>query len=393
MPEAPPNADSQIRYALRSELAGFGMRSDSFRSDGILPGCELPLLAPIGGIALLNHPGGVALLNHRLLDFIPPGCFHVLDAGGIPSCSRWLSATGATPPDPRPPETRTPAGVPAIARHAFDPHFPSLPRHLRDEKSGTDDRGPLACRTPLLPRRTRQRPRRPTTGNRWCCGSRPSSRFPEIHPLRLGLHAGIEKILVLMDPRVPSALLPMARRLRRLHRQRIGAGFGETIHRQPRGASPGEIIPRGTHRISQKIRRGIQGALSRLISSIHPHLLASLRDAETFSLHRPVVSLVPRSTTGYHLPSLRDARMMPETSYHVGPTLYPMPETSHLAGPTLYPMPEASHLAGPTLYPMPEASHPVAGGRAKRYHRNPASPCIAPRRGAIPGPTYLQLFR
>ena len=33
------------------------------------------------------------------------------DAGGIPSCSRWLSA--ATPPDPKAPGFRTPAGVPA----------------------------------------------------------------------------------------------------------------------------------------------------------------------------------------------------------------------------------------------------------------------------------------
>jgi hypothetical protein len=35
-------------------------------------------------------------------------------------------------------------------------------------------------------------------------------------------------------------------------------------------------------------------------------MLPSLRDAEISSLHRPVVSLVPRSTTGYRLESLRD---------------------------------------------------------------------------------------
>jgi hypothetical protein len=43
-----------------------------------------------------------------------------------------------------------------------------------------------------------------------------------------------------------------------------------------------------------------------LISPLRPHLLASLRDAEIFSIHSPVVSLVPRSTTGYRMESLRD---------------------------------------------------------------------------------------
>lgn len=256
MPAAAHNTDPQIRYAVRSEFAGVSLRS--------------------------TNP----------------------EAGGFPSCSRWLST--ATPPEPMPPEIRTPAGVPAIVRHALDPHLPSLPPHLRDKKSGTHHRGPLACRTPFLSRRNRQRPRRTATGRRRCCGSRPSSRFPEIHPLSLRFHAGIEKILLLMDPRFPSAILPMARRLRSLHRQRVGAGIGETIRHQSGGTSPDEIIPRGTHRIPQKIRRGIRRALSRLISPIHTHLLASLRDAEIFSLHRPVVSLVPRSTTGYRMESLRD---------------------------------------------------------------------------------------
>jgi len=239
MPEAPHNADPQIRYAVRSEFTG-----DSLRS---------------------TNP----------------------EAGGFPACSRWLSS--ATPPDPVPPEIRTPGGVLAIACHALDPHFPSLSPHLRDKKSGTDHRGPLACRTPFLSRRNRQRSRRTATGRRWCCGSRPSSRFPEIHPLPLRFHAGIEKILLLMDPRFPSAILPMARRLRRLHRQRVGTGIGETIHCQSGGTSPGEIIPRGTHRIPQKIWRGIRRALSRLIFA---------------DLTRPVVSL--RSTTGYRISSLRD---------------------------------------------------------------------------------------
>ncbi len=256
MPEAPHNADPQIRYAVRSEFTG--------------------------GSLLSTNP----------------------EAGGFPSCIRWLSE--ATPPDPVPPEIRTPGGVPAIVCHALDPHFPSLSPHLRDKKSGTHHRGPLACRTPFLSRRNRQRPRRTATGRRWCCGSRPSSRFPKIHPLPLRFHAGIEKILILMVPEFPSALLPMARGIRRLHRQRVGAGIGETIHCQSGRTSPGEIIPRGTHRIPQKIRCGIRRALSRLISPVRTHLLASLRDAEIFSLHRPVVSRVPRSTTGYRISSLRD---------------------------------------------------------------------------------------
>ena len=35
------------------------------------------------------------------------------DAGGIPACSRWSSEARATPPDHRPPSSRTPAGVSA----------------------------------------------------------------------------------------------------------------------------------------------------------------------------------------------------------------------------------------------------------------------------------------
>jgi len=37
-----------------------------------------------------------------------------------------------------------------------------------------------------------------------------------------------------------------------------------------------------------------------------PHLMASLRDADSLAIHAPVVSLVPRSTTGYLMASLRD---------------------------------------------------------------------------------------
>jgi len=37
-----------------------------------------------------------------------------------------------------------------------------------------------------------------------------------------------------------------------------------------------------------------------------PHLMASLRDADSLAIHAPVVSPVPRSTTGYMIGSLRD---------------------------------------------------------------------------------------
>ena len=291
MPEAPHNADPQIRYAVRSEFTGVSLRS--------------------------MNP----------------------EAGGFSSCSRWLST--ATPPDPVPFEIRTPEGVLAIACHALDPHLPSLPPHLRDKISGTDHRGPLACRTPFLSRRNRQRPRRTATGRRWCRGSRPSSRFPEIHPLPRGFYAGIEEILMLMDSRLPTAFFPMARGLRRFQRQRIGAGIGETIHRQSGRTSPGQILPRGVDRIPQKVWRGIRRTVSRLsfadaggISSgsqwlseatppvsrrngirtpawvpsdaLQPAMLASLQDADSLTIHRPVVSLLPRSTTSYRMEYLRD---------------------------------------------------------------------------------------
>ncbi len=76
------------------------------------------------------------------------------DAGGIPSCSRWLSA--ATPPDANAPASRTPAGVPSKARHALDPYLPPLPSHLRHETPGNPPRQGMAARTPRLSRRDRE---------------------------------------------------------------------------------------------------------------------------------------------------------------------------------------------------------------------------------------------
>ncbi len=368
--------------------------------DGIPPGCGNLDAPPSGGVAR-------ASLNHRLHDFIPPGYRIVLetrdvkslvlrsdcldaggisscsptarrhsDAGGISSCSRWLSE--ATPPDPVPPEFRTPAGVPANARHAIHTLQPSLPPHLCHQEPGTHDHLPLACRTPLLPRWCRQRSRCVPTGSRWRGRSCPSLGFPEIHPLPRGFHAGIEKILILMDSRLPSAFFPMARGLRRFHRQRIGAGIGETIHRQSGRTSPGQILPRGVDRIPKKVRCGIRRTVSRLNCSTHRTLLASLRDAESFMIHGPVVSL--RSTTGYHISSLRDAEsftihgpvvsLRSTTGYHISSL------RDHLISPT----PVAHH------HGMPEASHPVAGGRAKRHHRTPCPPNSAPRQGCHHSP-------
>jgi hypothetical protein len=87
----------------------------------------------------------------------------------------------------------------------------------------------------------------------------------------------------------------------------------------------------------------------------HPAMLASLRDAFSLSIPHPVVSLVPRSTTGYRISSLRDD--VPQRSMD-----------SEINGR----MSAASHLTpGSSSHLMPEASHPVAGGRAKRYHRTP----------------------
>ena len=56
---------------------------------------------------------GFAVLDH-FVDGNKTIRIGIPDAGGIPSCSRWLS--GATPPDLNSPESRTPAGVPANAR-------------------------------------------------------------------------------------------------------------------------------------------------------------------------------------------------------------------------------------------------------------------------------------
>jgi hypothetical protein len=40
--------------------------------------------------------------------------------------------------------------------------------------------------------------------------------------------------------------------------------------------------------------------------SVRRRMMASLRDADSLMIHCPVVSLVPRSTTGYRIGSLRD---------------------------------------------------------------------------------------
>jgi hypothetical protein len=219
------------------------------------------------------------------------------DAGGIPSCSRWLSE--ATPPDLNPPESRTPAGVPAIARHAFHPHQSPLPSDLRDETPRTAPRQRVAARTPRLSRRNRQWIGCALRGRRRSGRSCPPARLAETDHLPLRFHAGAEKILVQLAPGFEMPWLPLAGRLRGLHRQCFRAALSPRLHCQSGGTPPGEIVPRGVDRFSGKIRGHLRSAISRLI----PPPMASLRDTLAVSSDDPVVSL--RSTTGYRMRCLR----------------------------------------------------------------------------------------
>ena len=235
------------------------------------------------------------LIRYTCYSLVYKGC---TDAGGIPSCSRWLSE--ATPPDLNPPESRTPAGVPAIARHALHPHLPPLPSDLRNETPRTDPRQRMAARTPRLSRRDRQWTGCALRGRRRRGGSCPPARFPETNCLSLRFHAGAEKILVQLAPRIEMPWLPLAGRIRRVLRQCFCTGLSSRLHCQPGGTSSGEIFPRGADRFSGKNGSHLRSEISRLI----PPPMASLRDAGCVSCHDPVVSL--RSTTGYRLRSRWD---------------------------------------------------------------------------------------
>ncbi len=258
------------------------------------------------GVSSLRHPpphrGGMKACSRWSGEATRP--HQVLDAGGIPACSRWLSE--ATPPDPKPRNLRTPPGVPAASAHALDPHQPALPSHFLHQTSRTPDLTRLAERIPLVSRRHRQRPPCPSRGSGGRGRSCPPAGFFETHHLSLRLHTGIEKILVGLGAGIEMSRLPMAGGLRGLHRQCFGTGCRPLLHFESGRTSPGENVPRGVGGVSGKIRCGLRSSAPRLTRSAPS--LASLRDADRLDVRHPVVSLVPRSTTGYRLQSLRDSR-------------------------------------------------------------------------------------
>jgi len=222
------------------------------------------------------------------------------EAEGFPACSRWLSA--ATPPEPEHHENRTPAGVPARnAAHAIHPHQPALPPDFCHQEPRAPARTGVAWPTPRIPRRNSAGARRPSQRCGRCGRPCSSSRFAQGRPLPRRFHAGIKESRFRLDSGNPSAAgFPLAGRLCRLHGQRLRPGFRSGLHRPTRGPSPEGTIPERIAGDSQKIRCRIR----RAVSGLTPPLLASLRDASP-GTHGPVVSLVPRSTTGYKLRSLR----------------------------------------------------------------------------------------
>ena len=98
--------------------------------------------------------------------------------------------------------------------------------------------------------------------------------------------------------------LPLAGRLRGLHRQRLRTGFRPHLHCQPGGAPSREILPRGVDRVSWK-------------NPASPTIRATSIDPRHRCWHPAGMRIVlhslirwcrscPRSTTGYRLRSLRD---------------------------------------------------------------------------------------
>ncbi len=225
------------------------------------------------------------------------------DAGGIPACSRWLS--GATPPENHAHTKRTPAGVPAIHHHALDPHLAPLSSRVCHEKPATAPSRRMETSPSRISRRSGSRLGRHTSGNRWRRGSCASSRRPQTHALPLRLHARIEKGIIDLDHRDhPAFRLSLAGRLWCLYRQRIGEIRCATLHRQTRRTSSPKHVPRGIHPHAPKIRHRIRRTVSRLIRtcSSSAGTPSGVQIISTSSY--PVVSLVPRSTTGYKLAPL-----------------------------------------------------------------------------------------
>jgi hypothetical protein len=87
------------------------------------PNAVAKMLAPLPGCVMRRAANPVVSLRSTTgykLESLRDGAFRVsclLDAGGIPACSRWSSEARATPPVLNSHFIRTPPGVPACAAH------------------------------------------------------------------------------------------------------------------------------------------------------------------------------------------------------------------------------------------------------------------------------------
>ena len=105
------------------------------------------------GIKMAIRPPGLARTASAPEHGIRPASPPLADAGGIPSCSRWLSA--ATPPDQRPPQPAPRQGCQPPARMPSTDQ-PPLPPGFRHEKPRSDPDQSMAERPARVPRRHRQ---------------------------------------------------------------------------------------------------------------------------------------------------------------------------------------------------------------------------------------------
>jgi len=369
---------------------------DAILAVGELSDAATCKLASLRDASLGTHGPVVSLVPRSTTGYRLPCLRHGggAEAEGFPACSRWLSA--ATPPEPEHHENRTPAGVLARdATHAFHAHQPALPPDFRHQEPRAETCAGVAWPTSRVPRRNSAGPRRPSPR----CGRRgrpcTSSRLAQGHPLPGRLHAGIEKSRFRLDSGNPSAAgFPLAGRLCRLHGQRLRPGFRSGLHRPTRGPSPEGTIPERIAGDSQKIRCRIR----RAVSGLTPPLLASLRDASP-GTHGPVVSLVPRSTTGYRLRSLRLPGSRQQQPQQGKPICGPMPGSDrllrrhHAEG-----MATCSRWLSAATPPEPEPEHPMnrtpAGVPAIQTHTIPPNPMcleeLGGERTTLPEPTEHQ---